>query len=287
MRKFKILICILSAISFAAYGAHYVKERMTADNNAPVISFREEVVYVDSKITEEALLEGVTAEDKEDGDITKNVQVASISYLKKGNERTVEYVVFDGANHFATATRTMVYREYIPPRIYLKEPLRFRVNEYEKRMNNLEIVAVDGTDDDLTDKIRISYGIDMYDVEAGQYTVAFQVNNRLGDTCLVKMKMELVDAVDNQMYYPMLSDYIAYTTVGTELDLVSYLTGVMSSTEEYLFGQEGTPEGINESRVVIDSKVDYSTPGVYEVEYSYTTRSEVTATTVLTVVVEE
>lgn len=287
MRKVRVLVCILFAISCVVYGAHYVKARMTADNNVPVISFREDVVYVDTKIAEEVLLAGVTAEDKEDGDITKDVQIASISHLKKGNERVVEYIVFDGANHFATATRTMVYREYVPPRIYLKEPLRFRISEYEKRMNELEFVVEDSTDEDLSDKVRISYANDMYQVEPGKYEVLLQVNNRLGDTCVVKVNMELLDTLDNQKYYPMLSDYIVYTSVGTELDFASYLTGVSNAAEEFWFGQEETPGGVETSRVAIDSKVDYNTPGIYEVEYSYTTRSEVTATTVLTVVVEE
>ena len=287
MRKVRVLVCIFFVLSCVAYVFHFAKSRITEDKNVPVISFTEDIIYVEGDTTEEVLLSGVTATDKEDGDITERIQIASISRLKKGGERTVEYIVFDEANHLGTATRTVVYANYVPPRIYLKQPLRFTVAEYKEKMDNLQISATDGVDGDLTDRIRVSYSENMYEVEAGTYKVGFQVNNRAGDTCMVTTDMVLVDRVDRQMYYPTLKDYIVYTSVGTELNLSSYLTGVASSVESFVFGQPGIPANISISKVAIDSNVDYNTPGVYEVKYSYTTRSGVTATTVLAVVVEE
>lgn len=288
MRQIRLAVILFFVVSCACYSVYTIKDKLTEDRNPPVISFEEDVLVIGDEVTDDTLLEGVTATDEEDGDLTDQVQVASVSRILSDETRTIKYIVFDSANQLGTAERTLKYENYVPPRIYLKEPLRFTVSDYAEEMGDLAIKATDLLDGDITSNIRTSYTDSMYDIKAGKYEVTFQVNSSAGDTCIVTMNMVLVDNVDEAgKYYPVLKDYIAYTTVGKELKLSSYLKGIESSDETYIFGEEGTPANITASNVTIKSKVDYDTPGTYTVDYSYTTRDKVKATTTLYVVVEE
>ncbi len=286
MRKIRICVVLFFIISCVCFAVYTVKVTIKADKTPPVITFEEDELSISLEDEEASLLQGVTAKDEESGDITDRVQVASLSKLSNG-KRTAKYVVFDDANQVAIAERTIVYTDYVPPRIHADSPLRFSMEYMKNEENSLPVKAVDVIDGDISDKIRISFEY-MSTMEPGNFPVTFQVNNSAGDTCVVNLEITIVDtsAGEAGKYYPELSEYILYTQVGKELQLSSYLTGVASQSERYVFGAAGTPANISADRVTIESTVDYTTPGVYKVNYSYTTRSNVKATTTAFVVVE-
>jgi len=287
MRKVRILVCLFFLASCVIYGMHAVKGKITEDKNAPVISFEEDILYVEDGATEEDFLVGVTASDEEDGELTSQIQVASISRFLGEGKRTVKYIVFDSADKLGTAERTIIYENYTPPRIFLKEPLRFTKGDYEEKLETLKITASDSSDGDLTANIRRSFG-EIQEVKPGNYPITFQVNNSAGDSCVVPMELSILDpASETGKYYPILKDYIVYTSVGKEVKLASYLRGIQSSEETYIFGEVGIPSNIKASNVKIQSNVDYTKTGVYAVNYTYETRAKVKATTTLYVVVEE
>jgi len=183
------------------------------------------------------------------------------------------------------AERTLIYTDYEPPRIYLKEPLRFSPNNISAKMEQLDVAATDVIDGDLTNRMRISY--DIYDkIPSGEYEVVLQVNNSAGDTCIVPLKATVLDlAEENGKIYPALSDYIVYTQIGQELEAEAFLLGVTSGDLAYPFGEE---EGeITVQDIQIRSEVNYEKEGVYTMDYSYTSPEDITATTTLYVVVEE
>ena len=288
MRKIRVLVIIFFLISCGCFGAYVALEWMQADYNEPVLSFTEEKLTVSATATDAELVAGVTAEDKEDGDLTDRIQVLSLSPLFANNERTIEYVVFDDASNFATATRTIAYNDYVPPRIYLKEPLRFNLNNYEDQLDSLEMEAVDMIDGDITNKIRRSWRSYAYLDATGEYLYAFQVNNSAGDSCIVPVSITIVDPADESgKYYPVLEDYIVYTSVGNEVDLNEGLIGLKSMNTMYDFEDYDNPEGVTADNVTIRSFVDYEKPGVYEVIYAYMSSDYVTAETTMYVVVEE
>lgn len=288
MRKIRLLVCLFFVVSCICYGVHAIKELITKDKNPPVITIEETTLRVGEGFTEKDLFAGVTAKDEEDGDLTDRVQIASISRFQSDGSRTVQYIVFDNASQLGIAERTIVYDGYIPPRIYLKEPLRFTANTYWDEMETLEITAEDFIDGDISSQVRFSYGDNVYEVEPGDYPVTFQVNNSAGEACIVQVQLTIVDSSgENGKYYPLLNDYIAYTKVGEKLDYQSFLKGIESSSVTYVFGEAGTPANISASKVTIEDHVDYETPGTYTVTFSYTTRDNVTAKTVMFVVVED
>ena len=77
MRKLKIFSVLLLLISSVAFAGYKIYENGLADNEAPVITCSEDNIQVSVADTEEKLLEGVTAEDQRDGDITDKIVVQS------------------------------------------------------------------------------------------------------------------------------------------------------------------------------------------------------------------
>ena len=285
VRRVVILMFIISCILFSV---RTIKSVLTEDRNPPVISFESEELSLTMDAGDEALLEGVIAKDKESGDLTDRIQIASRSKIMSG-KRIITYIVFDDANQLGTAQRVIRYSDYKPPRFSLKEPLRFTPSEFSLMSETLGVTAYDGIDGDLTDDIRITYQGAISDME-GVYPVTIQVSNSAGDTSsfsTVVLVINPEDPEEMQRFYPVLSDYIVYTSVGNNLDLKSYLLGIKSQSEQYMFGTAATPANINASKVAVESNVDYETPGVYTVTYSYTTRNGVVGSTPIYIVVEE
>lgn len=286
MKKIRIAVIALFVAAVAAFGAFTVWSNLDKDETPPVIECTQESIKVSVKDDESVLLEGLTAHDDVDGDLTDSIRVSSISHFAEQGKRTIEYVVFDKANNFATYKRTLQYTDYEPPRIYLDTPLRFSASELDRLDPTVGMRVEDVLDGNIANKIRISYGSSMYIQEPGFYKITAQVSNSAGDTCSVPLEINIVDSVsESQKYYPMLSDYIIYMKAGEAINLNRYLIGVMRGEQEYKFS-DGM---INVSRddIAIINHVDFDTPGTYTVDYSYTSSSGGTAVTKLVVVVEE
>lgn len=290
MRRVKVTVCLLFVISCILFAVYMLKTRVAEDRQPPVITCEEEEISLSVKAEQSELLKGVTAKDNEDGDLTKSIRISGMSHFIEKGKRTVTYAVFDNSNLAATVQRTIVYTDYESPKIRVTKPLRFSA----KGMNTSKIVgnmtASDCLDGDLTNQIYATWEEDVYSFEPGTYTVTLQVSNSAGDVCAVPVEvvvLESVDDTENQKNYPVLADYVLYTTVGQEVDLYSNLTGVTSGGKELSFVDDAGSLSVSQSNIGIQSHVDYSTPGTYPVEYVYTNKEGNTAVTKLFVVVEE
>lgn len=289
MRKIRNTVCILFAFSCVVFAMHLVKARIVEDHTPPVITCAEESVSVSVKAEDSEILAGVTAKDDKDGDITKSVRISSMSHFIEKGKRTVTYAVFDKANQAATAERTLIYTDYYSPRIYLKKPLRYTNNEVRNADFSENMTAEDCLDGDLTKQIHITEEDDVYIRDPGTYALKVQVNNRAGDVRSVPVEVVITDANDpaeNSKEYPMLTEYIVYTSVGVPVDPAAYLAGVMRGNVEYKFDENPEYFGVSREQIGIQPNVDYSKPGTYTVDYIYTNEIGVTAVTKLYVVVE-
>lgn len=289
MRRLRIGVVALFILSVAAFIGYNIYARIVEDHTPPVISCDSDTVSVSVEDEESALLQGVTAEDNEDGDLTDQVRISSMSNFTEPGKRTATYVVFDSANQVATLTRTVEYTDYTSPQINLSEPLRYSIDDMSE-VNLAENMSVtDCLDGDISQQIRATYNDGIYVSQAGDYAVTVQVSNSAGDTCSIPLTVTVTDPKDDQeseKYYPVLSQYIAYTTVGSLLDLGSYLSGLERNGTEYLF-DSGDDEYLPGERgdVSVSGNVDYNQAGTYTVDYQFTTEDGVTATTKLAVVV--
>ncbi|MBR2949810.1 MAG: hypothetical protein IKC46_08115 [Lachnospiraceae bacterium] len=93
---FFILDILLIALSVYLY--------MQVDNNAPVITFEENEIVYKSDMDMEKLLEGVTAYDAVDGDVTESLIIEKVSITAEG-EAIVTYAALDSSNNVVKSSR--------------------------------------------------------------------------------------------------------------------------------------------------------------------------------------
>ncbi len=246
MRRLKIAVCLIFVASCVIFAGYTVKSKMLEDHTPPVINCKDKTVTLsvqtDQKKQKKALLKGVKAEDNRDGDLTSSVRIASMSHFIAPGKRTITYVVFDKANQVGTLERTVQYKDYTPPKIHLKAPLRYSTTEVGKANLTENMKAEDCLDGDLTSQIRTSLDDGMYNAAAGIYKVTVQVSNSAGDVCSVPLEVTVTESGDRQEQmkeYPVLSDYIAYTTVGHEIDPMSYVKGMEMNGATYTYADDG------------------------------------------------
>lgn len=286
MRRIRLAVVGIFVLSLIAFIVFNIVNRVTTDSTPPVITSESDTVTVSVAAEESELLAGLTATDDEDGDLTGEIMISSMSNFTEPGKRTISYVVFDASNNASTLTRNLEYTDYTAPQIKLTQPLRYSLNEMEDASLTENMSVQDCLDGDITQQIRATFNDGSYIAMAGEYGITVQVSNSAGDTCSVPLTVTVTDpAEESGKYYPMLSDYIVYAPVGGYVDLTSLLIGLENSSTQYLFADANpsAPGGIES--VAIGGAVDYNTPGTYTVDYQFTSASGVTGTTKLAVVV--
>ena len=111
--------------ALALLGVYMVRDNAGKDRAEPVIKVDGDRIEVSVKDGEEALMQGVTAEDAEDGDLTDKVIVESIGRFGADGCRTVTYAVIDSDSLVGHATRKLAYTDYTPTRFSMDKPLSF------------------------------------------------------------------------------------------------------------------------------------------------------------------
>ena len=154
MRK-RVQYVIVLLIICCAYAAVliFTQERQSS-GNAPTISAPQEVLEVSVQDDEEALLAGVSASDEEDGELSEDVFIESMSEFDEENCRTVTYAVFDSDDNLSRATRRIRYSDYEAPRITLNQALCISYNDYNVQLQDY-VGATSSVDGDLSAKVSV------------------------------------------------------------------------------------------------------------------------------------
>lgn len=295
MRRLKIFSIGVFILSALLYGGYRVYHYVTTDKYAPVIQMEQEELKVSISAGEEALLDGVTATDSKDGDVTDSIVIESISKFLNNDTKIITYAAFDQDHHVGKATRTVIYTDYTSPKFSSKESFRFPVNTTDFISS---IKATDCIDGDITDKVKISPGYSVVTDTPGNYEIQVQVANSSGDVEYLPITVEIYDPTDRTLLPDIqLKKYIVYTTVNKSLDPKAYLDSVWIGTGEYemtdaagSYNSANPTAGgtLNYSAVDIDaSKVNYGKAGTYEITYSMSLNKESEGKTRLIVVVRE
>lgn len=115
-RLFAVIFFILAVASFVIY---QFTRLVAIDHTVPVIEMDSDSITVSVQDGDEAILEGVTAKDGKDGDITDRLFIESkSSFIEKGRFNTV-IAVADKDNHIAKVEREVKYSDYKSPRFSL------------------------------------------------------------------------------------------------------------------------------------------------------------------------
>ena len=269
MKKRNWILILLIVVCLAAFLGYRAMDAMRTDTEAPEIKMDAVIPEVSVADPQTALLQGITARDKRDGDVTDLLVVERVTLLDSKGTLMVSYAAFDHAGNVAKAQREAKYKDYRSPRFTMASPLVFT---YGSNFDVLNIVgANDSIDGDIQHRIRAT-PLDAVAInEMGTHEVQFQVSNSLGDTVTQVFPVEVYD---HEMYDARLNlkNYLVYMPAGTNFAPNSYLETFILGGEEVSL-ENGLPKDYT---LKLKGGVQTNTPGTYVVEYrvTYTQRNE-------------
>ena len=294
------LIMLALPLCSIATGLYAFADLLAEDKSAPTITVAEETLELSVMAEESALLQGISAWDNRDGDVTSNMVVEGISNVSSDGRVKVTYAAFDRAGNVAKVTRNVQYTDYSSPVFGLKRALVFGGGSTPDVTGYM--TAEDVVDGRLDNRIKGTLVSDTNSLSyAGLHEVEFRVTNSLGDTARIKLPVEIYPANE---YNAMLelTDYLVYVKKGSAFDAKSYLKALSIGAAEYSLkeksadvkvsingasGLNGSGDDVHFIKVDMEDAVDTMVPGIYSVTYKATMDERYAGYTRLNVVVEE
>ncbi|MEG7812890.1 immunoglobulin-like domain-containing protein [Bacillus paranthracis] len=220
---------------------------------------------------------GVSATDKEDGDITDKVTVDGNVETSKPGTYELTYTVSDSKGHNVTAKQTVTVKQTVVPKDeipVLTAPTKTTINVGDKFDPMAGVSATDKEDGDITDKVTVDGSVDTS--KPGTYELTYTVSDSKGHKVTAKQTVTVKQKVETTNEAPVLT--VPFTTtlsVGEEFDPMA---GVSASDKE---------DGNLTNKIKYKGNVDTSKPGKYIVEYSVVDSKGVNATATQSVIVKE
>lgn len=272
MKWLRRITLILFTTMLVAFIAFSVLDKLKTDNSIPTISLELEELEISVKDKKETLLNGVTAYDEKDGDITDKVLVESISKFIEPGIFDVTYAVSDSDNHVTKKTRRVRYKDYTQPEFYMKRALVYSVDEEVDI--RAAVGARDCIDGDISDRVTVT-ATDLVQNTAGVFTVSLQVANSMGHMIYLDVT---VHVEGNETMAP---------EIQLEKSLIYIKKGEEPVFEDYI--KEVTVNGVlmKNYGLLISTNFDSSKTGTYNVHYYISTNEGYEGHSILTVVVEE
>lgn len=266
------------------------------DHTPPKITMAQDTLELSVTDSRDALLQGVTAQDNRDGDVTGSVVIEHISNLTSQSTATATYAAFDRSGNVAKATRTLVLRDYKPPRFEQHQALVMAEGEQQDVLTFMG--ATDVIDGDISGHIKGNLVSDTSSLsKAGAHQVEFRVTNSLGDTAHITLPVD-VYPVTAYNATVTLQDYLVYVPKGSAFHGETYLKSLDVGSMSYPLTGEDTdvqvfinhPDAGDAMHVIhvdMDENVNTAVPGVYSVTYTVNMNDQYTGFTRLNVIVEE
>lgn len=279
VKRLAIFFCVVSIAVYVLSSRYVNKDK---GNSKPVISMDEKEVVISVSDPLEAVLQGITATDPEDGDVTDSLIVESMSNMDANLARSVVIAAFDKNGNVAKASRTVSYSDYTSPTFTLNNPLTVQTTKLSSILEG--VTATDVLDGDLSDRVQLETAA--Y-VEAGvtdNYKANLMVTNSAGDTVDIPVTVTACTVTDLASAPSIeLSTYLIYLNKGDETpSWKSFIKSVTISGRTWLWDngfylepeEDGSIPVLRSSEMELTSsdvkakqEVDTSTPGVYEVNY--------------------
>ena len=103
MKKRNLLCILVIVLCVGAFIGYRMLDAMRTDTRPPEIQVSEGVLEASVQEPKSALTRGMTATDREDGDVTDSLVVESIGILGSNGTISVTYAAFDAAGNVAKA----------------------------------------------------------------------------------------------------------------------------------------------------------------------------------------
>ncbi len=284
LRKTRIFVVLFFICSAFVFGGYRIVHAISTDRTLPVIEMNSDSITVSVEGGDKAILEGVTAIDEKDGDITENLFIESRSNFVESGRFNVTIAVADRDNHVTKAEREVIYNDYRSPQFTLTEPLKFQTSRETRDDLNIAkyLSANDVIDGDISNKIKISSDYSITGYATGDYQMEFIVTNSMGDIVRLPVIVTVYSAIEESgLPEIILSNYLINTPVGKGVDVASLIEQIEYHNDTYRrgddgnlyngeFDAEGNPIMFDRDSIKIDTEVDWNVPGVYEVKISFT-----------------
>lgn len=168
-------VLIIAVILFAVY----ILLMNIKSNEPPQISIGIDDDVFSVSDTSDVLLNGVTAYDKEDGDISSKIIIEPLSTFDNENKRVITYVVVDSDNNVTKVEKYISYSDYSSPEITADGELTFAIGTKDSDILS-RMKCIDDIDGDISDKIIIQSS-NLQRTKLGTYSITFSVANSCGD----------------------------------------------------------------------------------------------------------
>lgn len=259
MKKKQWIYVVLILLCAAAFMGYRMLDKLRTDTKAPEITFSGPL-RISVTDGEAALLQGASARDDRDGDVTDSLVVESITMPDPSQSARVVYAAFDASGNVTKAERELTYTDYVSPKFGLSAPLLYLDGNTFDVLDRVQ--AEDVLDGDISRRVRATAMSNESIGNPGIHEVVFRVTNSLGDTSEVVLPVE-VFASDTYRANLTLTDYLVYLRAGSGFNPRDYLYEFTILDERYYL--RGTFPG--ELELKISGTVDTNTPGVYPVSY--------------------
>lgn len=291
MKRLRIISFIILLAGIASVGYLRVRHGQSSDGIAPSITMDEKKITISVKDEEDVLLQGITAKDNKDGDVTDTLVVDNISTFNGEGKRYVTIAAFDTSNNVGKVTREVEYSDYRAPHFDVTAPFVFSKNE-NRFLDN--ITANDVIDGDLTGGIHFADNTSIYSDTPGEYEAKIQVKNSAGDTATLPITLKIVESLYDEKPSVILKHYVRYIQKGQKIDYKKLMDGAVIHGREYELkgGEEVDDKTVGRDLIRInDEDVNYDKAGIYHVTYKIRVpdgqEDTITGTTQLTVIVED
>lgn len=261
MKKRNWLQLLLIILFIAAFWQYRRFDAAHTDIQAPELRMDgTQVLEVSVTDPRSALLQGVSAWDQRDGDLTDKVVVEGIQLSDDSGMIAVDYAVSDRSGNVVKATREARYTDYTSPRFTLSQPLIFQEHASFDIMNT--VGAVDVLDGDIQHRVRAMTLTEEPITSLGTHQIYLQVNNSVNDMSELIVPLEVLDSnrYDAEL---TLTDYLVYLPVGARFRAENYLKE-FTHRDETVSLQQGIPADYT---VNISGNVATEEEGVYIVTY--------------------
>lgn len=274
MKLVRIAVIVIFIGAAGVFVLSVVREFQNRDRTEPVITSDREVLELTCDYTQEELLEGMSASDEKDGDLTGQILCGNMTRFIEPGVCQVTYVVFDSGNQSASLTRKVQFTDYESPTFSLSEPLVYEVGEGDYQTSLDRIGATDLLDGNRKEWITqtesdVSYG------KAGSYHMTLEVSNSYGDSSELAFPVHVLEEEENQVEITLKQGLI-YVKQGETLHPEEYIDGV----------QAANGSSLSADAVSWENGVNSEVPGVYEIHYTAEDRAGNFGNTWLTVVVK-
>jgi len=255
MKFVKAFVISFFIISVMVFGGSLIKQFFNYDSSKPIIVSEMDEIEIPCDYTNEEIMQGLSAHDETDGDITDKITIGNTSRFIEKGVCDITYTVFDSSNQSASLIRRVKFIDYQSPRFILSAPLVFE----EGKMGSLKILdlfsAYDMLDKEIKDGITQVDSTVNYSTQ-GTYEITVEVTNSKGDTSTLTIPVHILprESINCEI---TLSENIVYLNVGDAFDPASYVISAV--------GNDGN--ALDLAGLGITSNVDTNQAGVYEVCY--------------------